>query len=188
MSGVDRTGASMVLHKVTWRHEVVYTSQGKPATFQDLSIPIFIQGYLIIINPEEWLVKKQMAAHLQDLMSDAQMYGWERVRTFQGVWLNQIEQWHYTWMDREEMLKFRKALVWHAASSCLSAPPMTKAMGMTRQHSHKAPAEYNAPARPGTKACQVYNILGCSQEGKHPNQQHICSFCLVTINRATGHG
>ena len=52
----------MVLHKVTWPHEVVYTSEGKPATYQDLSIPrsipLFIQGYLIIIDTKEGLVKK----------------------------------------------------------------------------------------------------------------------------------
>ena len=38
-SGIDRTGTSMVIHKVTWFHDIVYTSDGKPASYQDLSIP-----------------------------------------------------------------------------------------------------------------------------------------------------
>ena len=61
-----------VLHKVTWPNEVVYTSEGKPASFQDLSIPLFVQGYLIIMESEEGLIKQLMTNHLQDLMSDAQ--------------------------------------------------------------------------------------------------------------------
>ena len=32
-SGIDRTRASTVLNKVSWPHEVVYTSEGKPATY-----------------------------------------------------------------------------------------------------------------------------------------------------------
>ena len=114
-SGIDRTGASMVLHKVAWPHEIVYTSEGKPAAYQDLSIPLFVQGYLIIMVTEEGLI--------QDLMSHTQLYGWERARTFHGVCLNQIEQGHFTWTDGEEKLKFCRALVWHPASSSLSAPP-----------------------------------------------------------------
>ena len=39
------------------------------------------------MDTKERLVKKQMAAHLPDLMPDAQMYGWERARTFHSVWL-----------------------------------------------------------------------------------------------------
>ena len=59
--------------------------------------------------------------------------------------------------DKEEKLNFRRALVWHPASTSLSAPPMNR--GRTRQHSHKPPSEYHARARSGTKACQAYNTL-----------------------------
>ena len=89
----------MVLHKVTWPHEVVYTFAGKPATYQDFLIPLFVQGYLIVIDAWEWLIKKKMVTHLQDLMSDTQLYGLERAKTIHGVWLNQLEHGHCTWMD-----------------------------------------------------------------------------------------
>ena len=54
------------------------------------------------MDPEEGLVRQKMVAHLKDLMSDAQLYGWDRARTFHGVWLNQVEQRHCTWMDEKE--------------------------------------------------------------------------------------
>ena len=72
-----------VIHKVTWPHEVVYTSEGKPASYQELTIPLFVQGFLIVMEIEEGPVKQLMSTHLQDLMSDAQWYGWDKVRTFQ---------------------------------------------------------------------------------------------------------
>ena len=77
---------------MTWPHEVVYTFERKPASFQDVFIPVFVQGHLISMESEEGLVKQLMATHLQDLMSGAQWYGWEKVRTFHVVWLSQIEQ------------------------------------------------------------------------------------------------
>ena len=86
-SGMQRTRSSTVIHKVTWPHEVVY-----PASYQELTILLFIHGYLITMEFEEGPVKKLMPTHLQDLMSYTQWCGWDNVRTFHGVWLNQIEQ------------------------------------------------------------------------------------------------
>ena len=86
-SRMQRTGASTVIHKVTWPHKVVYTSEGNPASYQKLTIPLFVQGYLIVMELEEKRVKKLMFTHLQDLMSDTQWYGWDKVRTFHGVCL-----------------------------------------------------------------------------------------------------
>ena len=113
-SGMQRTGASMVIHKVTWPHEVVY---------QELTIPLFVQGFLIIMEFEEGPVKKLVSTNLRDLMSDAQWYRWDKVRTFHGVWLNQMEQGSCTWTYNEEKLKFHMALAWHPVSSSL--PPYT---------------------------------------------------------------
>ena len=62
------TRATTVLNNVTWPHEVVYT---------DISIPLFVQGYLIAMDSEEGSVRQKMSAHLKDLMSDAEMYGWD---------------------------------------------------------------------------------------------------------------
>ena len=52
-SGMHQTEANRVLTKVTWPHKTVYTSAGKTAAYQDISIPLFVQGYLIIMDSEE---------------------------------------------------------------------------------------------------------------------------------------
>ena len=51
---------------------VVYTSEGNRASYQELTIPLFVQGFLIIMELEEGPFKKLMSTPLQDLMSDAQ--------------------------------------------------------------------------------------------------------------------
>ena len=96
-----------------------------------------------MMDTEEGLVRQNMYSHLKDLKSDTQLYGWDQGRNFPGVCLNQLEQGHCTWIDEVEKLKFRRALVWHPASSSPSALPTTRTSGRTCQHSHKSPAEYN---------------------------------------------
>ena len=91
-SCMDRTGATTVINKVTWPYEVVYTSDGKPSSYQDISVPQFVHGYMIVVDSEETDIKVTMAAYTNDLRSDAQLYSWERTRAFHGVWLNQLEQ------------------------------------------------------------------------------------------------
>ena len=71
--------------QITWSHEVVYTLVGKPAAYQDISIPLFVEGYIINMDREEGPVRQKMVTHLRDLMSDAELYGWYQVSTFYGV-------------------------------------------------------------------------------------------------------
>ena len=106
-SGMHRTRETVVLNKVTWPHEVVYTSVNKPATYEDISIPLFVQGYIITMEGEEGPIRQKMATHLNELMSDAELYGW----AFHSIWLNQLEQGQCTWIGDEEKLRFRWALV-----------------------------------------------------------------------------
>ena len=84
----------MMVNKVTWLHEGVYSTGGKPAAYEDLFIPLFIKGYLIIMKREEGAIKDKMATHLEELMEDSELYGCQKqkVRAFYSVWLNQIEQ------------------------------------------------------------------------------------------------
>ena len=55
---------------------------GKLEAYQDISISLFIQGYLIVIDSEEGTTRQNMFAHLKDLMSHAQLYRWDKARTF----------------------------------------------------------------------------------------------------------
>ena len=43
-SDLHGTGATLVLNKVTWPNEVVYTSAGKSTSYQDISVPPFVQN------------------------------------------------------------------------------------------------------------------------------------------------
>ena len=89
---MDRTGASTVLNNITWPHEVVYSLAGKPASYQDMSVPQFVYEYLLVMDREEADIRVKMAPHLKGLMSDAQLYGWDRTRAFHVVLLNQPEK------------------------------------------------------------------------------------------------
>ena len=60
----------MVVKRVTWLHEVVCTTAGKHAAYQDISLALFVQCYMIIMKGEVGVIKEGMATHLEDLMSD----------------------------------------------------------------------------------------------------------------------
>ena len=49
------TRASMAVRgEVTWPHKVVYIIGRKPAAYQNMSLALFVQGYIIIMKGEEW--------------------------------------------------------------------------------------------------------------------------------------
>ena len=72
---------SMVL-KITWLHELIYTSEGQPAAYDDLSVPLFISGYLAMMEHEKESIRPLMAWHLQKLIYSKEFYGWASVRTY----------------------------------------------------------------------------------------------------------
>ena len=61
-----------------------------------------------------------MAAHLEELMGDAELYGLECVHAFHAVWLQQLEHCCSVWADEDEKLQFQSAHIWHkrAAYQC----------------------------------------------------------------------
>ena len=78
--GKIQTADSLVTTTITWPHEVVYNCQGELAVYDDMSIALFVNGYLIILGEECNEVKGFMLAHLQEAMEDADVYGWKCVR------------------------------------------------------------------------------------------------------------
>ena len=55
---------------------------------------------------EEGAIKDMMATHLDELMVDSELYGCERVRSYQSMWVNQPEQGLATWQDKDMKLTF----------------------------------------------------------------------------------
>ena len=84
---------------------------GKPAEYEDISIPLFVSGYLAVIVVENLAVHPLMVQHLQELMWDAELYSWEPTRSLHAVWLQQLEQGRVTLADEDAKVKLRRALV-----------------------------------------------------------------------------
>ena len=46
--------------------------------YKDLSVSAFVRGYFIVLKSEQdSQIKEHMALHLEDLMEDTKVYGWE---------------------------------------------------------------------------------------------------------------
>ena len=65
-----------------WQHEVVYSAAGKPASYEEPSIPPFVQGYQIVMAGEKESVRAKMASHVEYLMGDEELCGREGVRAY----------------------------------------------------------------------------------------------------------
>ena len=98
-SGKVRRVDTTILCNITWPHEVIYTCTGQPAESHQLNITRVVSGFLTAMAAEKGSVKPYMLQHLHDLMADAKLYGWEPVRAFHALWLQQLEQGCITWDD-----------------------------------------------------------------------------------------
>ena len=104
----------MVLKKVTLPHELVYTTGGQLATYEELSLPLFITGYLAVMETEMPALQPVMDKHLTDLMAYTEVYGWLTVRPCHAVWLQKVATGQAHCGDTEKKLDFRRGLMWHA--------------------------------------------------------------------------
>ena len=84
----------------------MYTADVKDEVYDKILMSLFIQGYLIVMEGEKEEVRTQMNAHLKDLMVDSELYGWENVRAYHMVWLNQVEQCCVRWDDQKKSCVF----------------------------------------------------------------------------------
>ena len=168
-SGIHQTGATTVVKKVTWPRKVVYISNGKPAVYQDISVPLFVQGYLITTDSQDSSIKHREAEHLKDLMLDVEMHVWVGQNPGFSLCINEPDQTRITWLDDEEKLTFCWALVWHPATSYNLDQVATRTSPTTWQQK----GAYNAPARPSTHAC---NQGMCNKVTSHADHQHIYSY------------
>ena len=105
---------------------------------------------------EKSSVHPLMAQHLQELMGDTELYGWEFVRAFHTIWLKQLEQQRVTWADEDAAHGNLKG--------SLSSPQQSQMKQV-----------YNVPANLGSKACVQYNDSTCIDATLHPKELHICS-------------
>ena len=77
---MDRTGTTLINKGIPWPHEGVYTADSKPAAYGDLTLTVFVRGYLMVLDMERYnRIKALMSHHLEGLMEDSELYGWTRV-------------------------------------------------------------------------------------------------------------
>ena len=117
-----------------------------------------------------WLL---MTHHLQELMADAELYGWEPIRAFHAVWLQQLENGQVKWDDVKAKLWFHHTLVWHPATSMTSAKMVTGQAPLKKLG--KEAMAYNIAENPDTKACSCFN------QSDHPKSLHIIILVLPGV-------
>ena len=104
---------------------MVYNNWGQLAVYDNMGVALFVNGYLTGLGEESDEIKGFMLAHLQEVMEDADVYGWKCVRSYPLAWLQQIEQSQAAWGYENRKIKLRRALVWNRA------PITTKAVSNT---------------------------------------------------------
>ena len=79
-SGMAHTGATRIKMRINWPHEGVFTADGKPTVYEDLTLMAFVWRYLMVFSMKmDTRVKAHMPQHLEELMEDTDLYGWTRV-------------------------------------------------------------------------------------------------------------
>ena len=89
------------------------------------------------------------------------------------------QKWEsHKWTDSDTKLEFCLVLVWYVG------PVAQKAAVANTPLKKPAAAKGNmvVTTKPGTQVCTPFNKAGCTQQGEHPKELHICSHCLTTVN------
>ena len=90
----------------------MYTADGKPAVYGDLTPVAFVMEYRLVLGMEKHTrIKAHMSQHLEDLMEDSDLYGWTKVWLFHSAWLNQIQQGRSFWGDTDSKVRLLRNLV-----------------------------------------------------------------------------
>ena len=135
-SGKVRTADSIVVKRINWPHELMYTSGGKPAVYEQVSMPLFMSGYLCVLDRVKSGEKQIMLKHLKELMADASTYALEAVQAYHVVLLQQLENGQVDWYDADLKLEFR--MPWSGIQASPAIPDPTSGAATCQGHSHRA--------------------------------------------------
>ena len=109
--GKLRTVDTTAVKQVIWPHELVFTPDGQPATYQNRFCMAFVNVYLStnFTGAHEGLGRSPGAP-------------WPVVRAYHAVWLQHLEQSRATWEDDGIRLMLKRALVWHRVAQATGDP------------------------------------------------------------------
>ena len=190
-SGRNKTVHDVIVKDVVWPHyHVQRTCTEKPVTFDDLTLPEFVNGTLKAVMATESMspMAKIQLNHLAELMGDAEDFAWPTLRQYHGVILQDLEMGRYSWEDQET---FSRKKVKHVSRAEAAA---------RRPRHHSQPSSFSA--RPMstsssqvqsnvTQVCKAYNLGECNAPSPHSSSEglvrHCCAFCKKNVQRYLGH-
>ena len=117
-------------------------------------------------------ITENMNLLLEEMMEDAALYPCVSVQAGHAILLQQIELGHSSWASEAERQRLHHSHIWNVANSTTAktlSPPL-KWQGQ------------RAEAEPGTKACIDFNNFSCYKQEEHPDNLHICQYCLSKEN------
>ena len=61
------------------------TEAGQPAVYKELSVTLFMSGYLVVMETVKPALKPIFSNHLKQLMANAEVYGWAAARAYHTI-------------------------------------------------------------------------------------------------------
>ena len=169
-SGRTRTIQDFVKVDIDWPQ--YYTMvKGTPVSYDDLTFPMFIQGYMSIILKEKDPKKQAiLIKHIREIAIDASKYAWEIVRDYHALLLTQMEHGELTWFQHTKIQEYRQQEVWSSKPQLQSG-------------SHPTANRKWVP-------CKPFQQGKCQNTSDHNTTKgyvkHVCAFCH-TRGRALRH-
>ena len=162
----------------------------KPPAFDTLTVQEFVVGFMCDIDKcKDEHKKKRLWLHLHQLMTDAMHFGWESIRGFHAVFLQQIEQGRMDWDSDISSLKTQYLLAPLGKLSDKQAEPRRN---QEVPRDRERDREYGEHPTTGPVICLPYQSGGCKaigdqHESTRGTVRHICAFCLKATGRFCHH-
>ena len=185
-SGYYRTLTDNQKFEVPWPCDTVYRANGKRATFDSMSMPEFVQGYLHIIAAslplsDDTAPAYDHIAYLCDLMADAQHTEWSLVKNSHRQILHMVEQGQITW----ECAEARNA----ARAKQLQRAEKAAAAGKLNLNTPKKQGSFGSGR---ANPCSLFQQGKCQHNSNHQATgqlwHHICATCIRVTGQRNPHG
>ena len=98
-------------------------------------------------------------------MVDTALYGWEPIKAYHTMWLQQLEYDRAECADNEVKMEFMWSLVWHLVAHGTKVKLQLSA-GCFKKHIRENLSKV-VPATPQTGSCTQYTKEKCRTHGKH---------------------